>query len=377
MIKKITALLLVCLMLLSLVGCNNNNTPTTEPTGESPYWYKNDNIAINNFIAMKLDFYEFKVTDADLQLYINYYILHPNAEYKETYEGIVEKEDFLNVVITSKDEAGNIIKEYTTGEEGYMLYVGLDDYMTGLDAAVLGKKVGDTVKFNSPVVIDGKTINATVEAKIMYLTDMEYPEATDELAEKAGWKSLEAFKDEYRTKLEEEYGREAYNVFLENAKKKIIVEVYNYPEEMLQSYITKYEESLSFYAALYSVTEDEYLAKYANISREDWNKQIQDNAKKDVETELMLIAIMESLGESLDDEAYKIYLDRMAEGAGYSSGAALEQEMESQGVSSDLRRELTMNYGYDLLLMYTNLRLIDWSTGNVIVDYIEAGDIQE
>lgn len=376
MIKRTISLLLVLIMMFSLVACGGSQPPTTAPSEpeKTTYWYQNENIAINNFAEMVLDFYEFDVTDEDLQLYINYHILYPNAKYNEVMEGVVANDDFIMIEVTTKDESGNIIKDYTTGKDGYTLYVGIGDYLSGLDAAVLGHSVGDTVKFNTPIVIDEKTVNATAEVTIKHFIEVEYPEATDELAQQAGWESIEAFKNEQREKLETEYGQEAYKVFIKNAKSKIIAEVFHHPEDMVQTYVTKYQESLAFYSALYGVTEEQYLSDFIHMTREDWEAHIKKEAIADVETELMLIAIMESLGTSLDEEAYKVYLDRMAEGAGYSSGAALEQEMESQGVSSDLTRELTMNYGYDLLLTFTNLRKIDWLTGEVLVDYVEVGE---
>ena len=371
MMKKVISLLLVFIMMFTLAACNKTEPDPTTPTDTEGYWYKNENIAINNFLSLKLDFYEINVSDADLQMYINYYILLPNAEYKEIKEGTLKMDDYLCVHVVTKDEAGNIIEKYTTGPDGYLLYIGLGDYLTGLDEALIGKNVGETVRFNSPITIDGKTINATVEATAAYLIEMIYPEPSDELAQKAGWQSMEAFKKEQREKLEVEYSKEAYNIFLKTAKEAIIAEVFNHPQDMVDSYVTKYRESLAFYSAMYGVSEDEYLKVYTQMSREDWEAQIQEQALKDVETELMLGAVLEALGLSLNDEAYKVYLERMAENAGYSSGAELEADMQEQNAMEDLKRELVMSYGYDMLLTYTNLRLIDWSTGTIIADFAE------
>ena len=46
--------------------------------------------------------------------------------------------------------------------------------------------------------------------------------------------------------------------------------------------------------------------------------------------------------------------------------------MEQQGVLEDLKRELTMNYGYDIFLLTAKMRLVNWSTGEVMVDYVES-----
>lgn len=367
--KRFFSIVLILVLVLTIAACSNEKNPT--PNTASQYWYQDENIALNDYSNEIFDFYQFDVTDHDLQMYINYYILLPNATYKEVKEGVVKKDDYIHIFVTTKDENGNIIKEYTTSENGYFLYVGLGDYIKELDSEVIGMSVGETSVFDVFVNVAGKKTPATVEVSIDYIQEIVYPEPSDELAEKAGYKSLEAFKNEYKEKLESEYAADAYKVFINSVKDKVIAEVYNHPQELMDTYIAKYEESLAYFSALYKVSEEEYLRDYIRMSREEWTAQIEKQAKEDVETELFLCAILAGNNLTLDASAYKHYLDLMAEQAGYASGEALKLAMEKQGVSTDLTRELTMNYGYDILLLTVKTRLIDWATGQVIVDYIE------
>lgn len=367
--KRFFSIVLILVLVLTIAACSNEKNPT--PNTASQYWYQDENIALNDYSNEIFNFYQFDVTDHDLQMYINYYILLPNATYKEVKEGVVKKDDYIHIFVTTKDENGNIIKEYTTSENGYFLYVGLGDYIKELDSEVIGMSVGETSVFDVFVNVAGKKTPATVEVSIDYIQEIVYPEPSDELAEKAGYKSLEAFKNEYKEKLESEYAADAYKVFINSVKDKVIAEVYNHPQELMDTYIAKYEESLAYFSALYKVSEEEYLRDYIRMSREEWTAQIEKQAKEDVETELFLCAILAGNNLTLDASAYKHYLDLMAEQAGYASGEALKLAMEKQGVSTDLTRELTMNYGYDILLLTVKTRLIDWATGQVIVDYIE------
>lgn len=366
--KRFILITLAICLVMGLSACSDKTNPTP-PSGQ--YWYQDENIALYDYSNEIFDFYQFDVTDYDLQMYINYYILLPNATYKEIKEGVVKKDDYIHIFVTTKDENGDIIKEYTTSEDGYFLYVGLGDYIKELDSEVIGMSVGETSVFDVFVPVNGKKTPATVEVSIDYIQEIVYPEPSDELAQKAGYESLEAFKSEYRTMLEDEFSTESYKVFINSVKEKVIAEVYNYPQELLDTYIEKYKESLAYFAALYKVSEEEYLRDYIRMTREEWNTQIETQAKADVETELFLRAILAGHNLTLDEKAYAHYLDLMAEQSGYASGEALKLAMEKQGVSTDLTRELTMNYGYDILLLTAKTRLIDWATGQVIVDYVE------
>lgn len=368
--KKILSICLTLCLILSLAACSK--TPDTPPTEvDDGIYYKNEYIAINDYSDIIFDFYQFDVTDEDLQLYINYHILLPNAIQTEVREGIVQKEDYVNISVTTKDENGKLIEKYCTGDDGYFLYIGLGDFMPDLDSEIVGMNVGETKNFNTVLTIEAATVQATVEVTVNYIQVTELPEASDELAVKEGYASLEAFKNEFREQLLEEYSADAYKVFMDSVKKLVIKEVYIYPQDMLNSYIEKYHESLDYFAAKYKMSRDDYLEKFSRMTYDEWLNQVTEQAKKDVETELMLNAILEAHDLTLDERAYAHYLEIMAQSAGYSSGAALESEMENQGVSSDLTRELTMNYAYDIFLLTAKMRLINWGTGEIIVDYVE------
>ena len=375
--KVLSRGLLVCLVfciVLSLATCSK--TPETPPVdnievGYQDGVYKNEYISINDYSDIIFDFYQFDVTDEDLQLYINYHLLLPNAIQTEVREGIVQNKDYINISVITKDENGKLLENYSTGDSGYFLYIGLGDFMPDLDGKVVGMNVGETKQFDTVLKIEAATVQATVEVTVNYIQTTELPEASDELAIKEGYASLEAFKKEFREQLLQEYSADAYKVFMDSVKKLVIKEVYQYPQDMLDSYIEKYHESLDYFAARYKLSREDYLSRFSNMTYEDWLKQVTEQAKKDVETELMLNAILEMHNLTLDARAYAHYLEIMAQRSGYSSGAALEAEMENQGVSSDLTRELTMNYAYDIFLLTAKMRLINWGTGEIIVDYVE------
>lgn len=368
--KKVLLICLIFCLVFSMVSCTKKDT-STPTVPEDTTVYKNEYIAIKYYNDMIFDFYHFDVTDEDLELYINYHILLPNATRTDVREGIVKKEDYVNITVVTKDEDGKIIEQYTTGTDGYFLYLGLGDYMDGLDDEVIGMSVGETKQFNTVFKNELSSVQATVQVTVNYIQKTEFPEPSDELAIKEGYASLEAFKEQYRKELESAYASDAYKVFIDAVKKALIVEVYKYPEEMLNSYIQKYKESLAYYANHYKMSETEYLEYFSRLTYDEWFAQVEEQAKKDVEIELMLNAILEMNNVKLDEQAYEHYLNIMAENAGYPSGAALELEMEKQGVSSDLTRELTMNYGYDIFLFTAKMRLINYTTGEIMVDYVE------
>lgn len=372
MIKKLTSLILVGCLLLTLTACNSNQGLSTEPIEPTDnIYYKNEYIAINDYREDVFDFYDITVTDEDLQMYINYYILLPNATYNSIYEGTVKKDDYINISVKVIDKNGNIIPEYTTGENGYFLYVGIGDYLSGLDNAVTGMAIGDKNSFETTITVDKETIDVTAEVTVNYLQETAFPEATDELAQKEGYLSIEAFKDEFRTQLEEEYASSAYEMFLDSIGNKTIKEVYKYPDGLIDSYIKKYEDSAKYFAELHGMSLEEYLEEKANMSKEDWYEKIKEEAKQDANIELMFEAILEANKLEFNKEAYQYYLDEFAKESGYPTGKALELSMKEQGLENELNRELKMRYGYDMFVMTAKLRVVDFLTGEVIVDIVE------
>lgn len=366
--RKVISLLLVICLVFTLTACS---TKPAEPTRVDNVFYKNEYIAINDYRKEVFDFYDVSVTDEDLQIYINYYILLPNSTYESVFEGVVKQDDYINISVKTTDKDGNIIKEYTTGDNGYFLYVGIGDYLAGIDNAVTGMNIGDKKSFDTTIKVDNKTIDVTAEVTVNYLQNTIFPEATDELAQKEGYSSLEAFKDEFRTQLENEYASSAYTMFLESIGNKVIAEVYKYPEGLIDSYVKKYEDSATYFANLHNMSFEEYLEEKAGMSKEDWYNKIKTEAEHDADIELMFTAILESNNLQFDDEAYQYYLKQLAEKSGYPNGEALELSMKEQGLEDNLTRELKMNYGYDVFLMTSKLRVVDFNTGDVIIDIVE------
>ena len=279
--KKIVVALLACAM-ISLTACNSDKaetekTTTTEestttaetpdsssvddsfytsdldlsvdgePTIENPL-IETDGVAVGDYKNIVIDKVEVtEVTDEDVQSEFDSYMAVYNEEVEVTDRDALQEGDIADI-----DFVGKIDGEAFEGgsSEGYRIELGSGSFIEGFEECLVGVKKGEKKDLNLTFPADyynteyaGKAVVFEVTVNGIYQT--VEPEVTDEfVAEKTDFDSIQAYKDDIRSSMEESNESTAKNTRRTNIWTEIISKaaVKKYDEEEVKKYILDYKK---------------------------------------------------------------------------------------------------------------------------------------
>ena len=305
--KRIIGLALVLCMVLSLalVGCGNDKK--TEGTG-----FEYD----LNKIEEVLNKYDY-----DLSEYIT---IGPykNLEYTHSVLKVADG-DTVTIDYTGKMDG----KEFSGGSaKNANLEIGSGQFIEGFESGLIGKEVGDkvTLKLTFPDPYEnnpdlaGKPVEFDVTVnKINQLT----PKEQDQSA--------------------------VWNAFIDGCK------VIDYPELELNNMIKKQDEYYKSYADYYKVSFDEFLSKYMNLTKEEYDEQVKEYSKQMVTQDMALYALAREAGIEVSDKDYENAKKLLLEQGGFSDEAAFKEAygmgMDDESVAASIEVTALLQKTLDFL----------------------------
>jgi len=193
--------------------------------------------------------------------------------------------------------AGDIV-HVKEGEEEWDTRADEDNPVT---AKLIGRTVGETVEISLDAG-EGKTVNTSLT--ILGLREVSLPEIDDELAKDAGYDSLDALKEDIKTRLAAARKRERKHEIELKLLDKLIDQV-EIPlpqalvEEIAEEELNALKKNLSHPRS--SLSFEEYLKKKER-SEEEVRADYRDRVSRRIRRELMLRKIAEAEGIEIPDE---------------------------------------------------------------------------
>ncbi len=226
--------------------------------------------------------------------------------------------------------------------------VGAAKYIPGLDAHLLGMKIGEEKEFtmNLPSVyqyndIEGK--EAAFKVKVASVKKKEYPELDDEFAKDVSeCSTLAEFKEFMRKKIEETGHLNAKRIFKERVVTKVVdgTEL-DVPETLLNRQLEQETNRFVQRLAMQRLTLDDYM-KMAKTDTDGLRQDLEARSRVTVKTQLVLGAVAKAEGIKVTPEELVQEIDDLA--AQYNVEAdKLKENLEAKGQISYIEDGLLLD----------------------------------
>lgn len=393
--KKAVALLLCVSMMMTLNACGKTNkdntadnteiemeTETEGMTAAGPAILYNaaDYVTLGDYKKIKVTLdKDYLVTDDMVKDYINNNVVANYPYYTDTDKTVVENGDVVNI-----DYQGLLDGEAFNGgtAEGYNLEIGSGTFIDGFEDGLIGAEVGKEAELNLTFPetygnsdLAGKDVvfKVTVNA-IKQKQEMDYDTLTDEYVKYlsdtigASYATVDDLTSDIRSYLEEQENSSKQQAVRSAVLEKLneICTVNELPEGLLearmQEYLDKFEDTYCT-----DTTLEDYLSKNYNTTVEDFKTEIQGEIENELNTQMILEAIVAAEGTAFDEEGFNTYVSGLVNSYGYGSEDAL---YETYGASADEGKEY-------LKTIYLCNKALDGITQNADVTYNESQDTTE
>ncbi len=314
------------------------------------------------------------VTEDDIDLQINN-ILQTLPEEVDEPEKQVEEGDIANIDYVGKKD-GEAFDGGTA--QDYDLTIGSGQFIEGFEDGLIGAKKGETKELNLTFPEDypsedlaGQEVVFTVSVNAI----KQIPAFTEEwVAANTEYDTIDAYRQSVREDLEESNEQSAESSVKNTAWNQVLTdsEVKEYPDEDLKAVKEEYEESINTYAEQMGQSVDEFL-EAQNMTKEQLDEQNQQYAEYKLKQNLVLQAIMDKEGLSLDDEESKKAEEQMEK----DYGMTMDEMIEQYGEAS-VRETIALSRVMDLIIDHAEVDTIaDSSDGKEGILTDEDGENAE
>lgn len=205
--------------------------------------------------------------------------------------------------------------------ENHNLTLGSGQFIPGFEEQIVGKNIGEEFDVNVtfPEEYHAKDLAgkpAVFKVKLNAIKKKEYPELDDEFAKDVSeFDTFAELKDATKKRLEETAEHRAQHeqedAVLEAALKTMKVEI---PEVMVDNQVEQYLQDAKYkiQAQMPGITFEQYL-EFTGGSVEDFKAGVRDQAKKDVEINLLIDAIAKKEEITVSDEEAEEEVAKLAE----------------------------------------------------------------
>ncbi len=288
-------------------------------------------VEIEKYTGMKIEKYEYTVTDADVEKDIEQ-TRERFAESVEVAGRPAQLGDVANIDFVGKTDG----KEFEGGSaKGFDLTLGSGQFIAGFEDQVAGMNIGETkdIGVTFPENYQAEELKgkpAVFTVTLNKLTGKNLPALDDEFAKKLGSDTVDAYKAKVRERLEKNAASRALN----DTENSIITEIAKVSKAEIPEAMVEKQEEYSMqrmeYSLMYQgIRLDDYL-KYVGQTRDEYKKNFEEEARRAVLHQL----IVEKLIKELAIEATQEEIDaKVAEQA-----ASVGKETEEYKKNMDPRQ---------------------------------------
>ena len=288
-------------------------------------------VEIEKYTGMKIEKYEYTVTDADVEKDIEQ-TRERFAESVEVTGRPAQLGDVANIDFVGKTDG----KEFEGGSaKGFDLTLGSGQFIAGFEDQVVGMNIGETkdIGVTFPENYQAEELKgkpAVFTVTLNKLTGKNLPALDDEFAKKLGSDTVDAYKAKVRERLE----KNAASRSLNETENSIITEIAKgataeIPDAMIEKQEEYSMQRMEYNLMYQGIRLDDYL-KYVGQTRDEYKKHFEEEARRTVLHQL----IVEKLIKELNIEATQEEIDaKVAEQA-----ASVGKEAEEYKKNMDPRQ---------------------------------------
>lgn len=284
-----------------------------------------------------------EVTDEEVQAQIDNLL----ASYPESVpiedKTVVENGDIVNIDFVGKLD-GEPFDGGSSNGEGFDLEIGSGSFIDGFEDGLIGKEVGTT--FDLPLTFpDPYTPNpdlagqdvvfeVTVNAIVEHVT----PEWNDEFAkEYTGFDTAAAYEEDLRTSLQQQKEQQADSQRQYEAMQAVVADSeFECSEEELQSLRDSRTQEYETYASYYGMELDDFLLGAMQMSREDFDSEVEAWAEFQLKCTLAVDAIAKAENITVTEDEYQTGLQTLADDYGAESAEAFEEQYGRSTIENSL-----------------------------------------
>lgn len=286
------------------------------------------------------------VTEDDIDQQIDS-ILSTSAEEAEDPETEIAEGDIANIDYVGKKDG----KAFDGGTaQDYDLSIGSGQFIEGFEEGLIGAKKGETrdleltfpENYNSEELA-GQDVVFTVSVNAI----KRIPELSEEwVAANTEYDSIDAYRQSIREDIEKTNEETAESVLQNTAWNQVLSDssVKKYPDEDLKAAKEEYNDSLNSYAEQMGQSLDDFL-KSQGLTKESLEEESQQYAEYRLKQNLVLQAIMDKEGFSLEDEESKKTEEQLEK----DYGATME-EMNKQYGEASMRETIALSRVLDFII---------------------------
>ncbi len=251
-------------------------------------------VKIGNYKGIKINKYEYTVTDADVDAEIDG-VRERVAEKVEIEDRTAQMKDTANIDFVGKLNG----KEFEGGSgKAFDLTLGSHQFIPGFEEQVVGMKKGETkdleVTFPEDYQAeDLKGKKAVFTVTLNKITGSKLPALDEEFAKKMGSDSVEAYKAKVRERLEknaENRSRnETENAIITEIAKTATAEI---PDAMVEAQEDYSLQKMEYNLMYQGIKLDDYLS-YLGTTREEYKKNFEEEARRNVLQQLVVEKIIQ------------------------------------------------------------------------------------
>lgn len=289
-----------------------------------------DHVELGEYKGITVDKSVQEVTEDDVDYQIEN-TLSMSSEEVEDAEAQLAEGDIANISYVGKKD-GEPFEGGTSDD--YDLTIGSGQFIEGFEEGLIGAKKGETRDLNLTFPeeyhseeLAGQAVVFTVSVNAI----KRVPELTEEwVVANTDSDSIEAYRQSIREELEEGNEYTADSSVKNQAWNQVVSdsEIKEYPDEDLKAAAEEYKDSMNTYAEQMGQTVEEFL-KAQGITQEELDEESQQYAEYKVKQNLVLQAIMDAEGFTMDDEESKKTAEQMEKDYGISIEDMNEQYGEA------------------------------------------------
>ncbi|MCI9068664.1 MAG: trigger factor [Lachnospiraceae bacterium] len=237
--------------------------------------------------------------------------------------------------------------------EDFPLVIGSGQFIPGFEDQLIGKSTGEEAEVNVtfPTPYQAKELegkDALFKVMVKEIKARELPEIDDEFAsEVSEFETLEEYKKEVADKLKERKEADAKRAKEDEAVQKAVENAsMEIPEAMIKTQASNMVNEFAQRMQMQGLTMDQYM-QYTGTTRDQMEKQMEEQAKKRIEVRLTLEAVVKAEDIQVSDEEFDKEIAEMAEN--YKMEADKFKELIGAEEAGRMKMDIAVQKAVDLI----------------------------
>jgi len=235
----------------------------------------------------------------------------------------------------------------------YELTIGSHSFIDNFEDQLVGHSIGDDVdvKVTFPDEYQEKSLEgkeALFKVKVKGIKEKQLPELDDEYVSDKGFDTVDEYKEDIKKKLATKKENEARAKKEDELIQAIIDDSrMDIPEAMIDTEADNLVENFARRIGSQGMSLDLYM-QYTGMTIDRLKNQMTEQAKKNIESRLILEAIVNAEGIAATDEEFDEEVKKMAEN--YKMEPDKLKDLMGEEESKNMRRDLAMQKAVDLII---------------------------